>query len=82
VFAQSESVLHVAAHFFSGGAGGVGLDCGGSVVAGAGSVGCCWTSSAGTSALFAQAAAAIAKRTAVTANADFEKVRCFTVRGL
>jgi hypothetical protein len=82
LFAQSESVLHDGAHFFSGGGGGVVLvDAGGSFVSGGGSVGAV-VSSRGTSALFAHAAAASARRTAVTANADFEKVRYFTVRGL
>ena len=69
MFAQSESPVHDA------GLGGVvPVDAGGSVDAGggAGSVGDVLSS--GTSALFAQAAAATAKTTAprVTANADFE----------
>ena len=60
--------MHDGAHCFPG----VGF-AGGIVEAGAGSVG--ETSAAGTSALFAQAAAT---RIAVTANADFDKVACFT----
>jgi hypothetical protein len=85
LFVQSESVAHVGAHFLS--AGGVlagvlaGVDAGTLVSAGggaAGSVGL--VSSAGGSALFAQAASAATR--AVTANADFDKVTYFTGRTL
>ena len=84
---QSESVAHVGAHFFSVGVlAGVlaGVDAGTLVSAGggAGSVGL--VSSAGGSALFAQAASAGTRtaRRAVTANADFDKVAYFTERTL
>lgn len=76
LFAQSASVAHVGAHFFSAGGGVLaGFEAGSFVSAGgAGSVGAV-VSVAGTSALFAQA---VAMRTAVTANADFDKVAYFT----
>lgn len=74
VVAQSLSVLHDGAHVFSAGVDGVD---GGSFVSGAGSVGSA-CSSAGTSALLAQAAATAIVRRAVTARADFEKVTCCT----
>lgn len=76
-FWQSASVVQEPGHFFSGtGGGGVGLEAGGTVLAGAGSGA---TSSSGTSALSAQA---VATRIAVTANTDFEKVAYFTGRTL
>jgi hypothetical protein len=74
---QSESVAHDGAHFFSGGGveAGAGVDAGILFVSGGGgSVGA--VSSAGTSALLAQAASA--PRRAVTTNADFDKVAYFT----
>ena|GEM_PF-401538 len=71
--AQSASVAQVDGHVFGGGVL-AGVAAGNFVSgAGAGSVG--EVSSAGTSALFAQA---VAIRTAVTANADFDKVAYFT----
>lgn len=85
LFAQSESVAHVGAHFFSAG-GGVavlaGVDAGTLVSAGGGSVAGVSDAvpSGGGSALFAHAAS-IATR-AVTANADFDKVANFTGRTL
>ena len=67
VFAQSASVAHVAAHFFSGAAGVLaGVDDGGTVEAGGGvvdDVSGGAVSSGGTSALFAQAASAAARAT-------------------
>jgi len=84
LFVQSESVAHVGAHFLSAGGVLAGVDAGvdaGTLVSaggGAGSVGL--VSSAGTSALFAQAARPT--RRAVTANADFDKVAYFTGRTL
>ena len=78
LFWQSASALQDGAHFFSTVVGGVGLAAGGTVVVGAVSVAAGAVSS-GTSALFAQA---VATRIAVTANADFEKVRYFTPRTL
>jgi hypothetical protein len=68
--AQSASVAQDDGQTFGAGVEGL---VGGNVVVGAGSVGD--VSSAGTSALFAQA---VAIRTAVTANADFDKVAYFT----
>jgi hypothetical protein len=81
LLAQSLSVAHDGAHFFSAGA--AGADAGGSFVvsAGGGSVGAA-TVSSGTSELSAQAAAASAIITAVTASADFDKVAYFTGRTL
>jgi len=78
LFWQSASALQDATHFFSGGVVGAGLDAGGTLDVGAGSVAASAVSS-GTSALFAHAAAT---RIAVTASADFEKVECFTRRTL
>ena len=75
LFWQSESVVQDGAHFFSG----VGaFEAGGTVVAGAGSVAAEPWSSAGMSALLAQAAATRPNRIAVTAKADFEKVEYVT----
>jgi hypothetical protein len=84
VFAQSESVAHVAAHFFSGAVVGVlaGVAAG-TVLAGGGvvaDVSAGAVSSGGTSALFAHAASAATRE--VTANADFDKVAYFTGRTL
>ncbi|MDB4945634.1 MAG: hypothetical protein JWP97_5168 [Labilithrix sp.] len=76
-FAHSASVVHDDGHFFSGGAGVVAA--GGTVVAGAASG--VATASAGDSSLPAQAGAPTTRRPtriAVTANADFDKVACFT----
>ena len=70
--AQSASVAQVDGHVLGGGVV-AGVAAGNFVSGGAGSVGD--VSSAGTSALFAQA---VAIRTAVTANADFDKVAYFT----
>ena len=70
--AQSASVAQLDGHTFAGGVA-AGVAAGNFVSAGGGSVGD--VSSAGTSALFAQA---VAIRTAVTANTDFDKVAYFT----
>ena len=76
------SLLHAGAHFFAGGSGGAasfgGRLGGGSVVGGTVSS-VSGVASVGTSSEEpAQAAATQASRRAVTANADFDKVRYFT----
>ena len=77
-FAQSSSFEQDGTHFLSAGAVDVGVVDGSFAPASAGNVGDAVVSSAGASALFAQAATTRPVRIAETANADFEKVAYFT----